>query len=843
MTPQRWRRVKNIFDAALDAAPEGRESLLAEACAGDPALREDVTHLLESFDRSDSFIETTAVAENLGLFDGPAPAISEGDQIGHYRIDKQIGSGGMGEVYLATDEKLGRRVAIKILREEFARHEDNVRRFLREAKAASSLNHPNILVIHEISIGDETNYIVSEFVEGETLRQRLGGKPLNLAEVLDITIQVAEALNTAHGASIVHRDIKPENIALRPDGYVKVLDFGLAKLVEKREDFLQSDGNQTAKGIIMGTVNYMSPEQAKGNEVDERTDVFSLGVVLYEMIAGVTPFRGDTKSETFANLINAEPQPLSRHAPNIVGELERIVSNALSKEPGARYQTMKDLLTDLKGLRKQLEFENGYNGNARRDTVTGIFASGELPELLRPDRNSIAVLPFTNIGADVENEYFCDGLAEELLNALAKIKDLKVAARTSAFSFKGKNTTVSEIGNALNVRTVLEGSVRRSGDRLRITAKLINAEDGYQLWSERFDGEMRDIFKLQDEITLVVIDKLKVNFLSKEKAAVLKRMTENPEAYQLYAKGKLHSSRLVLPEVQKGIAYFEQAIAVDPGYAPAYVELANAYTPMVLTNDARPSDVMPKAKAAARKAIELDDALAEAHTALAVTTFWYDFDPGEAEKQHRRALELDPRSSQSRFAYAHFLSNTGRHDEALVEIRRARELDPISLVTNAIEGQILFFAGEDDEALKSLQATAEMDSNFWLTSLFMTRIYMKRGSWDEAIAAATKARDLSHGNSEAIASIGSAQAKAGKTADARVILRDLEERAKVRYVPSCTLAQLYLALGEKEKALDLLEISFTNRAAIMAFLKVDPGWDALRSEPRFVGLMQKMNLG
>ena len=472
--------------------------------------------------------------------------------------------------------------------------------------------------------------------------------------------------------------------------------------------------------------------------------------------------------------------------------------------------------------------------------VSGIFFLLSRPGSVGADGeiNSLAVLPFKPLVPDNRDDALELGMADTLI---AKLSGGEIVVRplSAVRRFANIDQDPVEAGRALGVEAVLDGSIQIADDRVRISAMLIRVRDGKRLWADQFNQKAPDIFELQDSISERVASALRTTFANKAR----KNYTESLEAYQLYAKGKLHISRLVLPELQRGIAYFEQAISVDPTYAPAYVELANAYRAMALTNDARPSDVMPKAKAAARRAVEIDDGLAEAHTALAFISFWYDFDPSEAEKHHRRALELDPNSSLSRFAYAHFLSNTGRPDEALFEIRRARELDPVSIVTNAQEGQILFFAGKDEEAMRVLQSTAEMDSNFWLTPLFMSRIYIKRGNWDAAIAAATKARDLSNGNSEAIATIGFAQARAGKTVEARAILLELEERAKIRYVPSYTLAQLYTALGEKEKALDLLEASFTNRDSLMAFLKVEPKWDELRSEPRFIELLKKMNLG
>ncbi|MEP6923173.1 MAG: serine/threonine-protein kinase, partial [Pyrinomonadaceae bacterium] len=497
MNQDRWQKVKVLFEAAVELAPLERRRFLDNSCGKDNELRREVENLLDSDEDAESFLEYPAAQEVASLIiQAETKNFATGKSFGHYEIIRQIGAGGMGEVYLAQDTRLDRRVAVKILNREFSRHEQNLQRFIQEAKAASALNHPNILVIHEIGETADSNYIVSEFIEGDTLREHFRNRPLKLSEILDISTQIANALSAAHAARIVHRDIKPENIMVRPDGYVKILDFGLAKLVEPKvigfEDATARQ-NQTAKGVILGTVNYMSPEQAKGEKLDERTDIFSFGVLVYEMIAGKTPFAGNSMSETFANLINREPQPLARFAAAVPAEFERIVAKTLRKNKDERYQTMKDLLTDLKSLQKRLDFEADYNqlgvppsgGERLNDpkmqklelTVT---TEKDLPEGGTLNKKSIAVLPFANMSADAENEYFCDGLAEELLNALAKIGNLKVAARTSSFSFKNRSVDISEIGSALNVETILEGSVRRSGNRLRITVQLVNAANGFR---------------------------------------------------------------------------------------------------------------------------------------------------------------------------------------------------------------------------------------------------------------------------------------------------------------------------------------------------------------------------
>lgn len=782
--------------------------------------------------------------------------LSSGTSLGRYTVLSHLGAGGMGEVYLTEDAKLRRRLALKILPTEFSQDDQRVARFVREARAASALNHPNICTIYEIN--DECNppFIAMEYVEGETLDVKIIGGNLDLPETLNFALQISEALAEAHAADIVHRDIKPQNIIINRRGQAKILDFGLAKRIAGSGTDAETETQQllSSAGMIMGTVRYMSPEQARGQEVDARTDIFSFGVVLYEMLCGQRPFTGETTSDIIAAILTREITPPSIFNSQIPAELERIVGKSLAKDRDERYQAAKDLLAELKALRKRLEFEDGFNqfgipkaGGGEAVRATQIIESPAVKETKHPtgetrNENSIAVLPFMNMSADVENEYFCDGLAEELLNALAKIENLKVAARTSAFSFKGKNAEASQIGKLLNVNTILEGSVRKSGNRLRITVQLINAADGYHLWSERYNGELKDIFDLQDEITLAVIDELKVKLLSEERAALRNRYAENVEAYQLYLKGRYHSLKLTAAETEKGIEYFQQAIAIDPNYALAYAGLTAAYVTFPLSCDAPPAEFFPKAKAAAQKAIEIDDRLSETYFALFWATFWCDWDWDECERLCLRAIELSPNNADAHESYAYLLSNVGRHTEALAEIKIARELDPLDLLINALEGQFLLHAGRVEEALARLQKTTELEPRFWLAHLFAANVYIEKGMFAEAIEATQKARQFSGRNTYLIACGGYALAKTGEEARARVVLEELLKSSTERYVPGPNIALIYHGLGERDNALLWLERGLAERDARMAFLKVEPKWNNLRSDPRFQDLLRRVGL-
>ncbi len=899
MSPERWRKIKSLFDAAMEIEASGRGAFLDNNCDGDAVLRGEVRRLIDSFENAESFIEKPAAAEVASLILEPSETLKNGQRFAHYEIQRQIGVGGMGEVYLAQDENLDRKVAIKILNEQFGRDESNLQRFVREAKAASALNHPNILIIHEIGMSGETNYIVSEFVEGETLRgviSKLHSHPdrvTTLSEILDIAIQIAGALSAAHGAHIVHRDIKPENIIVRPDGYVKILDFGLAKLVEQKAVGFEASTvklNETAKGVILGTVNYMSPEQAKGEKVDERTDIFSFGILIYEMIAGRTPFIGDSMSETFANLINAEPQPLLRFVSNVPDELQRIVGKSLRKNKGERYQTMKGLLADLKDLRENLAFderlEKSHSSGDKNPTtllhattVDGVNQTGEANQnttgqtkskrsfvfavfgiaiicalglgyfyffsdnaTSNPNvRKSLAVLPFINASQDPNADYLADGVTESIINNLSQLSGLRVMSRNSAFRFKDDQTDVKAIASKLGVETLVTGDIKQVGDKFVINVRLIDASDDSQIWGSQYVKTTADIIAAQNEIAQAVVQNLRVKLSNAEQQRLGKNYTENVEAWQLYQRGRFHTFKLTPPETNKGIGYFQQAIGLDPNYALAYAGLSDAYRSLAIGSEIDPAENFPKAIAAARKSIEIDDAISEGHTALAISLFWGEWNWTEAENQFKRALELNPNEVNAHLFYAHFLSNLGRHTDAITEVERAVELDPLFPFANALEGQFLNHAGRPDEALDQLQKTFELAPNFWMPHLFASSAYIDKGMYAEAIAEARKVRELSAAQTFSIALESYALAKSQKTNEAQNVLNELLKLSETRSIPATHIAMAYNGLGETDKALEWLEKGYAEHDPKMAFLKVEPKWSNLRNEPRFVNLMRRMN--
>jgi serine/threonine-protein kinase len=851
MADEKWQKVREIFDSALRQKPDVRRRFVNDVCGDDKTLFAEVESLLSSLDNAESFMETPAVAEVADVIEAEQKRLEAGKRFGHYEIIEQIGVGGMGEVYLARDKKLDRKVAVKILRDNFSQHELNLQRFIREAKSASALNHPNILVIHEIGETDEARYIVSEFVEGKTLREMFAEKPFTLSEVLDISIQIADALCAAHSSNIIHRDIKPENIMVRPDGVVKVLDFGLAKLVEQKNlsmfDLEESpqQQRQTAQGLILGTVSYMSPEQARGLPVDARTDIFSFGILLYELLTGAQPFTGDTGSHTIVAILEKEPPPVSRFIDSYPPEIERIIKKCLAKQPDERYGAAKGLLDDLKELREELAFQSKLErksaphkrvGAERPMTRAATTAETE-------KRNSIAVLPFTNMSAEADNEYFCDGLAEELLNTLARIEDLKVAARTSAFSFKNKNVEISEIGKTLNVRTVLEGSVRKSGDRLRISVQLVNAADGYHLWSERYDRQMRDIFDVQDEIALAVVDALKVRLLGEEKAAILKRYTDNPEAYELYLKGEyLWLNRRKENWAEQILTYYQRALEKDPNFALAHIGIAQCYIRLSGQQKTPGREAEGKAKSSIMKALEIVGDLAQAHNALAELKYQYEYDWAGAEVEFKKAIELNPNVAAIRLAYGWYLMLAARFGEASLEFEKARELDPSSLTINVSKGRLLYFSRQYDQARQHFQNFIPVEPNSAAAYLSLFQIYQQKQMYAEALEAFIEYQSLIGAPPESSEELRRAFNVSGYHGFLRKLLAAVEARAVTEYVSPAEFAELYAHLGQKEEALAWLEKTFDERAPFIVQLKVHPAFDSLRDDPRFRDLLRRVGL-
>ena len=737
--------------------------------------------------------------------------LTKGTKVGHYTIIEKIGAGGMGEVYLAEDTELKRQVALKFLPYHFVSDETAKARFKREAQATAKLNHPNIVTIYEVSEYMNRPFFAMECCDGKPLRDIIKEIELSIDDSIKLAIQIFEGLEKAHQAGIVHRDIKPSNIIIDSDERAKLLDFGLATV--------QGTEKLTQTGSTLGTIGYMSPEQIQVKDIDLRSDLFSFGIVLYEMITGRPPFKGDTEAATLNSILNDTPEPLSRYKNKVPDELQRIVSKLLEKSPELRYQHADDIKADLKRIDKKLDHQT----------------KDKLP--------SIAVLSFTNLSNDPDQEYFCDGMAEEIINALTRIENFRVIARTSAFSFKGKAIDVREIGKKLDVETLLEGSVRKSGNRLRIMAQLIKTEDGSHLWSNRYDKEMDDIFAVQDEISLAIVEKLKIKLLKNEKANMAKNRAHNIEAYNLYLQGRYHWNKRTTEPLKKALDCFEQAIKIDSNFALAYTGLADCYSMLQQAGELKPHEAFPKAKEFALKALEIDDSLAEAHTSLAHVLRAHDWDWAGAENEFKRALELNPGYATGHQWYAMFLYEQDDVDKALVEIQKAEELDPLSLIIKVASAWIYAYAGLFDISEDKCRNVLEMDSDFIYAHDAFSLIYALQGFKEKAIEERLKGGIQYTYSNQDMSKLDIEFRENGVKGFWRKLL-DCESKAfERRYVSPYFMAIIYANLKEADKVIEWLEKGYKERDPDMRDILVESEFSHLRSDPRFIALMKKMNLG
>ncbi len=861
MKPEQLERIDRIFHSALDLPPEQRDAFLDEACANDSDLRTEIESLISSHEQSGDFIQGSAADVAVLLLRGEA---LHGKQVAQFQVGGLLASGGMGDVYNATD-RMGRRVALKVLAPRLVENHQHITRFLQEARAVLALNHPNIVTVYDIGETDGIYYIASELIEGETLRTSLARGRIELEKSLDIAMQVCAALAAAHDKGVVHRDIKPDNVMLRADGYVKVLDFGIAKLTGQ---FPGPAGTAavtrmaTVEGQFIGTAAYMSPEQSRGAPVDARTDVWSTGVLLYEMLSGQLPFAGSTTADVVARILEREPAPLGSLIENFPEELQRIVARTLMKNPDARYQTIAVMLEDLKALRQELEFgekvrrlaiPGSPSGSARitrRQALLGVSIAGAslaalavwlfTGPLRSPDFASVAVLPFVNASGDPELDYLSDGLTESLINALARLPDLTVKARSMVFRYKEKEVDPQEVASALSVEAVVNGRLERLGDRLVLSLSLAKGQNGDQIWGERYESTMTDLVMLHRGMARDIAQRLHTRLSGADEQNVTNTYTSSGEAYQLYLKGRYHVQKVALPEVQTGIRYFEQATAIDPNYALAYVGLADAYRTSSAA-DIDPALVVPRAKQAAEQAVRIDDNLSSAHTQLGMLATWYDWDQIAAERHFERALELDPNNAEAHLFYAHLRSNQGRHDEAFRAAKRALALEPFNARFNALEGQFLIHAGRTDEALTRLQATIALDPGHVLARIFAAVAYIDKGMYQEAIAEARKAVDTTHRTmAHPLGLLGYALAKSGDEAGARAVLGEMLAASQSRYVAPYGIALVHNALGERDETLAWLERGYEARDHKMNLLKVDPKWKNLYGDPRFQDIITRI---
>ena len=755
--------------------------------------------------------------------------MSPGTRLGLYEILSPLGAGGMGEVHRARDTKLERDVAIKVLPKSVAADPDALARFEREAKAVAALSHPNILSIFDFGTYDGISCAVMELLEGETLRSRLDAGPIPQREALDLALQGARGLSAAHQKGIVHRDLKPENLFVTKDGHLKILDFGLARRsgeVERADVTSAATATRhTHPGTVMGTVGYMSPEQVRGEVADARSDLFSLGAVLFEMLAGRRAFRRDTAAETLTAILREDPPEISGSGSRIPPALAAVVRGCLEKDPGRR-------LTSAEALVLQL-----------REVIESSRPSGATRARRKNAIDSVAVLPFVNAGGDAEQDYLSDGITERLIDTLSQLPKLRVMARSTVFRFKGRDTDPLVAGRALDVRAVLTGRLARTGETVRVQAELVDVSTGFRLWGAQVDRTTRDLLEVEDVLAREICEHLRFKLNAPEKKRVARHHTKDAEAYQAYLKGRFFWNKWTPDGMRAAIGFYEKAIERDPSYASAWCGIADAWGVLGNIKAVPPAEAFPRAKSSALRALELDPGLAEAHASLGFLRRFFDWEWSSAEREFREAVRLNPGYATGRRWYGQFLSGMGRHEEAIAEVRHALDLDPLSVIIHTALGDVLFYGRRYDDAIAVYRKALEMDPDFQAGHSDLARALEHSGRIDEAIRGYERAIALA-GSSMADPSVGlaNASAAAGRRDEALAVLEELKRRRDRQYVSPWGLASIYACLGERDSALEWLERAYDEHDSTLVWLKVHPRFDALRVEPRFVALMRKMGL-
>jgi len=741
-----------------------------------------------------------------------------GKTVKQYEILEKIGVGAMSVVYKARDQKLDRFVVLKFLPTHFGKDDEEKNRFTREAKIGSILDHENICTIYEINETEEDQmFIAMPYYNGETLKDKINREALTEKESVNIFTQMIRGLSIAHKNNIIHRDLKPANIIITENNVVKILDFGIAKLT--------SESGFTKPGTIMGTAAYMSPEQAKGESVDNRTDIWSAGIILYEMLAGKPAYEENNEAAIMYSIIVEDPEPIADICPDISQTLQSVIEKSLAKNPGDRYQKIDDMLEDI---------EDQITVVQKIDKTRVVKDQNSKP-------HSFAVLPLRDMSPGKDQEYFCDGLTDEIINKLIRIEGIKIVARTSVFQFKSKDLDIREIGRKLRVETILEGSIQKAGNKIKILIQLINVTDGFVLWSEEYRREMNDIFEIQDEISQTIVKTLKIKLANGEQTKIVKRFTENIEAYKYYLKGRFHWNKRIRKDLIKSIDFYKQAIEADPDYALAYSGLADTYSILGIYGTYPMNKVMPKAKEAVKKALSIDNNLSEAHISLGCVLAVYDWKWEKSYQEFQAGINLNPRYATAHHWYAiNYLVPLGKFDDALSEIDIALNLDPISLILNTTIGLINYYAAHYDIAIEYLQKALEMEPNFAIANYFLGQVYVQKSMFKNAIDQFQKALKLFGGSTNMLSNFGHAVAKAGNINEAEKILNKIFTLAKERYVSAYDIATIYYGLGDKEQTFHWLNVAVEEHSYLLIYSKVDPVFKSLSSDPRYISIQEKV---
>ena len=858
MNPGQWRIVEKLYNSASEMSVGERESFLQEACGQDQSLFEEVESLLRYGSTPQSVLDTPAIAILAKAIaadelEFPAPSL-EGKTISHYRILECVGRGGMGVVYKAEDLRLQRYVALKLLPKFLATDREALKRFEQEAQAASALNHPNICTVYEVDEAQGLHFIAIELLDGETLKQRIARGPLDVGETLGVGVAICDALEAAHSAGIIHRDIKPSNIVLTRRGIAKLLDFGVAKrigpeLVRQTEDLLpvlprNVDTRLTSAGAAIGTVAYMSPEQAGGKEVDARSDLFSLGTVLYEMTTGKYPFPGKDLGDFLRAIQEQVPASTRQLNPKVPSGLIRITKKAMHKDRSLRYQRAAEMQADLLALRSRLDAGIGKRKALLVLTLILLFvlamsASMRVPRFrewiagrpltdMRREIKSIAVLPLENLTGDSTQDYLVDGMTDALITDLGRLRSLRVISRTSAMRYKGARTPIAQMARELNVEAFLEGSVVRSGNRIRINAQLIQAMPERHLWANAYERDLGDILMLQNDVAWAIAGQVQAKVSPEERVLLATARPVNPQAYEAYLKGEYFLGKWSTEGLDKAKDYFQQSIDLDPTYAPGYTGMGDYYSLIAFMGMAPPREAYLKAEDFLKKALELDGTNTDPYVLLAMIKLLFRCDPSGAEKDLNRVLEVNPGNVNALDYHSYYLVEVGRMDEAIVEKRRVLEQDPLAVETNSELGMYLLRAGRNDEAIQQLQKTLELDPNYAATYTRLGKAYANKSQYGKAIVELKKAIALDKTPDRMVA-LADVYDRWGKRQESRALLDELIRISRHRYTPPHLIAGVYARLGEKEAALAWLEKASEHDPPDLSL----PEFDLLRSDPRF----------